>query len=157
MSKEIIWFIAPLCGLLSQIGGTWKKQFRRIGIPSLVTLTALLFCGWSWWLVALWVSMFSFTTLPFTLIGDSIHNNWFNWAWIAIYSLLMVASGIFSALAYGNLPLFLWSCLVAYIVIVPCFVLSNVKATARLFPWKYVEGITYMMMVYPICQVLSNS
>ena len=154
---ELIWLLCPLSGILSIIGGWKKKSVRRIGIPCLVTITALVFCGWSWYLPLLWVSIFAFTTLPFTLIGDSIPENWINWLWVVVYSALMPLTGIFSALAYGNLTLFLWACLVAYIVILPCFILSNVKATARLFTWKFVEGLTYMMMVYPICQVLTNS
>jgi len=138
-NHELIWFLVPLCSFLWMLGGTWKKQFRRIGVPTAITLASFLFLGWSWWWLALWPAYFVVTILPFTLIGDDIHENPLNWAWIwvagAILGIPAMVLGIVTHQVVLSVAL----------VAVPCLVqgvfgtLSNVKATRNYFRWKSVE------------------
>ena len=156
MSKEWVWFALPIIMLLSQLGGTFKKQYRRIGIPSLITLVALIFSGWSWWLGLVWVGIFIATTLPFTLIGDSIHSSWINWVWVWVWQGIICLSASALILAYGNASLYLYGSIMPFIVGGIVATLSNIKSKANFFPWKLCEAINWGFGLIPALLVISN-
>ena len=138
MNLELVWLICPIVGILSQLGGTFNKLYRRLGVPTVITLSALLFLGWSWWLPVLFLSIFGVTTLPFTLC-----NNWFQWVWIWIAGYLLGLPCVFisgwNGLIYALVP-----CLAQGI----CGSLSNIPVTAKYFTWKFCEYIIWAMMAY---------
>lgn len=150
MNRELVWLILPLVGLASQLGGTYNKLYRRWGVPSIITIAALLFLGFSWWLPVLFISIFSVSTLPFTFIGDSLQQHWFNWIWIWIAGYLL---GLPSVLLSGERGLYF--ALVPMAVQGICGTLSNVKATSKFFQWKFCEFIIWASMAY--CYALSIS
>lgn len=147
MNRELVWLMLPLVGLLSQLGGTYNKLYRRLGVPSVITLATWLFLGWSWWWPVLFLSVFAVATLPFTFKGSGLWDYWFNpiWIWILGYlyglpSILISSSGA----------------LYAFVPMVVCGVvgtLSNVRATSKYFPWKFCEFIIWAAMAY--CYALS--
>lgn len=140
-NRELVWFIVPLGGLYRMIGGTWNKAIGRFLAPALPVVAVLLLVGWSWWLPLIYGTYLLVKTLPFTLIGSSVHDNWFNWVWIWLLGLInglaCVTVGLSSGLLIASLFLSLVPC-VAYGV---CGTLSNVKSTARFFPWKLCEFV----------------
>lgn len=142
LDREWVWILlnAPVT-LLWQLGGTVKKQFRRIGVPLVITLAAWLFLGWSWWWLALAAAYFGVTTLPFTLIGDGVPEHWFNWIWIWILGALYGAPAIIIGIVTAQIILSLWLLLVPMVAVGVWGTLSNVKATAKYFTWKFCEGI----------------
>jgi len=155
MSNEVIWLTMPIVGILSQIGGTFLKQVRRIGIPTLMIVIALLFYGFNWLLIPTWLLIFGATTLPFTLKGDSIHEHWINWVWIPIWATLLTYSGILFSVIYGGITTFLFASILPVVVISTTCILSNVKVTAKYFPWKFCEAVTYMAAMYPSLLILT--
>ena len=156
MTKEMIWFALPVIALLSQLGGTFKKQYRRIGIPSLLTAVYLLYYGWSWWLPLLWLSAFLPTTMPFTLLGDGVPSHWFNWVWIWIWASMYTLCPITVCLMKGGWVGYLFSSILPIIVLGLMGTLSNVKATANLFPWKLVEGFGIGLAYAPALWALTQ-
>lgn len=142
MNMELVWIICPVVAFLSQMGGTFNKLYRRLGVPAIITLTATLFLGWSWWWPVLFLCVFGVATLPVTLIGDGIPSSWVNWVWLWVLGYLM---GIPCLLIYKYGYLYALISMVSFAVPVS---LSNIKATAHWFPWKFVEGFTWFMMAY---------
>ena len=153
---EYLWFALPLCGLLSQLGGTFKKQYRRLGIPTLLTLCFIYAQNFDLshflWLryILVWIWLFFCSTLPFTLIGDGIPKHWFNWIWVWILGLL---NGLIILVI--NIKLF-------YLMFIPFIIygvfisLSNIKYTARFFQWKFVEAMLYISVAYVVIQGLKG-
>jgi hypothetical protein len=150
MNSELAWLAMPLVGLLSQIGGTYNKLYRRIGVPSVITLVSFLLVGFQWWLPVLFILIFVVTTLPFTLKGDSLYSHWFNWVWIWILGYLL------------GLPSVLLGWKGALYSLVPCFTqgilgtISNIRGTAHLAQWKMVEGLVYIAMAYPYLELMTT-
>ena len=147
MNLELVWLICPIVALLSQLGGTYNKSYRRWGVPSVITIAALSFLGFSWWLPVLFLSIFVASTLPFTLIGDGLKASWLNWVWIWVAGYLL---GLPSLILdrHGWLYAFVPSVVQGVIG-----TLSNLKATEKSFPWKFCEGIIWFSMAY--CYALS--
>ena len=145
MDRELVWLILPVVGLLSQLGGTFNKIIRRLGVPTIITLAYLTFLGWSWWLPVLFIAVYGVATMPFTLVGEGLGASWINylWIWVSGYLLGLPCVLIAPTASQG----LLWA-------IVPCLVqgifgtLSNVKATAKYFPWKCVEFSVWASMAY---------
>jgi len=150
MNIELAWLTLPLVGLLSQIGGIKYKLFRRLGVPLVIAGVFFLLSGFSWRLPVLFIFMCLATRLPFTCIGDKLSSHWFNWAWIWIAGYLL------------GLPSILLSWRGALYALVPCVVqglfgtLSNIRATAKYFPWKLCEALFYMAMAYPYILIMTN-
>lgn len=153
---EQVWFALPVIMLLSQLGGWRNKLYRRIGIPITITITAIIAHGWTLWLIPNGIMIWCATILPFTLIGDNIDDNWFNYVWIVIWSLLLTISGILLSIPYQCVPLYLKSLLVAFPCIYGCAMLSNLKLSAKYFPWKFCEAICWGMAMYPSLIILST-
>jgi len=138
-NPELVWFIVPIGGLFRMIGGTWNKVVGRFLAPVLPVVAYLLLVGFSWWLVAIYLAYLLINTLPFTLVGDSVRDNWINWVWIWILGYL---NGI-AAMTIGiPLSLITTTIFLAFIPMVTYGIsgtLSNVKSTASYFPWKLCE------------------
>ena len=157
LTGEHIWFALPVVALLSQLGGTYKKQYRRIGIPAVMCLVAFLAHGWSWWLLLAFLSVFTVTTLPFTLIGDGIWENWLNVPWIIVWAFLLGFSGFpFVLMAGYGWSLFLFAQILSTLMIVTFCVLSNVRVVSKYFPWKLCEAIAWGMAMYPSLLLLQS-
>jgi len=139
----------PVCGLLSQIGGTWWKPARRIGVPITLCLTITL-AGISVpraILSAVFLGIAA--TLPFTL-GKGDIRKWWQFAWIFVAGYLL---GLPSALIHPS---------GALLALVPCLAqgilgtLSNLPATAKFFQWKMVEGISWIAVSVPYLLIASG-
>jgi hypothetical protein len=149
VNSELVWFICPTVGVLSMLGGLKYKLFRRVGVPLAITATTSLFLGWSWWWPVLFISIYAVTTLPFTLIGDSLDKSWVNWVYIWLAGYLL---GFPAVLINKNAWIYAF---------VPCVVqgvfgtLSNIKQSSKYAPWKFCEFIIWASMAY--CYALSIS
>ena len=148
MKSELLWLSLPIIGLLSQLGGTFNKLYRRIGIPTTLVILYLIAQTFDFshflWLryIIVWLWAFFCSTLPFTLIGNSIKEHWLNWIWVWVLGLLNGA-----IVLVLNYKLF-------YLILIPVLVygttitLSNIKVTAKYFQWKFVEFIIYVSVGY---------
>jgi len=143
VNREIAWFLLPIAGLLSQIGGTWWRPARRVCIPIALSLTLILveieaykaiLCG-----ISVWIAAF----FPFTLKGDDLKDHWYNWVWIWILGYFM---GLGSAWIHPSGFLF---ALVPAVVVGAFGSLSNVPGTSRFFPWKFCETVFWIAAMYP--------
>ena len=135
MNKEMVWLLVPLTALLSQLGGSdyAPKAFRRIGIPLLMALAVVVFKGWSWWIIPMALTQWGAFCLPFTLIGDGVPERAVNWAWLPLWGILICISPIWISTN-------VWVATGVLGAILGIFgALSNIKATAKYFPWKFVE------------------
>ena len=146
-ARELVYMQIPIAALLSQIGGTWNKLFRRIGIPTLFTISAIGFLGFHWPLLLLWPAFFGLASLPFTFKGDKISDYWFNWIWIIILGVLSWACSFPVVLAKMSMfpsyaILSAWT-LVGFSAV---GILSNIKATAKFFEWKLCEALFWGSM-----------
>jgi hypothetical protein len=151
LNSELCWLVLPLTALLSQIGGTWQKAFRRYGIPIAMVITYVLFAGWNWWLIPMALFQFGVYTLPVTLKGDSIKGNgWINWAWLPVKYILVACPPLFlqPELWFGSVLLGL---LMATMVI-----LSNMEGTAKYFQWKMIEAFHGMTPVIILCLAITT-
>lgn len=141
MNNEIVWVICPISSILWILGGTYKKQFRRLGFPVLMTTAAFLFLGWSWWWIGLFAAAFGVTLLPFTLKGDGVPGHWFNWVWIWIAGACLGLPSLIIGLQTYQFPLSL------LLLIVPCLAqglvgtFSNLAFSRKFFPWKFCESV----------------
>ena len=143
-NKEVAWFIVPIGGLYRMIGGTWNKAVGRFLTPALPVVPILLLGGWSFWLLLIYGVYLLAKTLPFTLIGGSIHDSFINWPWIWVLGFIngLCAMSLLPIVGMGE-----WLDPILYAVGFPmlaygiCGTLSNIKATAKYFPWKFCEFI----------------
>lgn len=141
MNKELVWLLLPIVGLLSQLGGTYNKLYRRVCVPLVITGFSSLLLGFTWWLPVLFISVFGVSTLPFTFKGSSLYDHWFNWIWIWIAGFLL---GIPSILIGGSI----FSCFIPCVVQGIVGTCSNLKFTAKYFQWKFCEFIIWASMAY---------
>jgi len=155
-ARELVYFQVPLAGLLSQIGGTWKKQFRRIGIPTMLTISTIGFLGWNWWWILIWPVYFGFSTLPFTL--PTMPENKprpIDYVWFFTLGILAWLCSIIFALAtnqiQGWLILSFWT-IIGYSI---PGVLSNIKGTASFFEWKLCEAFFWSSTLIQACCLIS--
>jgi hypothetical protein len=143
MDRELVYFSAPLNGLLWAAGGTWWKPFRRIGYPLITTLLVLLFFGFSWRVLAVPCLTFAVTTLPTTLKGDSVTSSWLNRAYVFFWGILLTAPSLL--LSMSLVPV------VVGLVIGVIVTLSNWEPTAKYFQWKWCEVLIGTLVMYPYC------
>jgi hypothetical protein len=153
MKLELVWFLLPLASMLWAAGGTWNKLFRRAGIPISVFLACLVFLGFSWWLPLITLPYFLVTILPFTLVDDSVPSHWVNWVWIWVWALLIGLASLGIGILTGFVGESLFSSLVMLIPAL-CCTLSNVRATAKYFPWKLCEATTGFFSVIPVATLI---
>jgi hypothetical protein len=148
LNKEMIWYLCPIVGILSMLGGQYNKLFRRLGVPLAISIAYILFIGWSWILIPLFLSIFIVTTLPFTLVGDGLDKSWVNYVWIWLAGYLL---GLPSALLHTS------GCILALItsfVMGILGTLSNWKYTEKYTPWKLCEFLIWSAMAYPYALII---
>ena len=146
-ARELAYMQVPIAALLSQIGGTWNKLFRRIAIPTLFTISSIGFLGFHWPILLLWPAFFGVASLPFTFKGDKLSDNWFNWIWVVIMGVLSWLASlpvVFIEPTVFTNYIFLgaWT-LVGFSLV---GILSNIKATAKFFEWKLCEALFWGSM-----------
>ena len=155
MNPEMAFLATAISSMLWMLGGTYNKLYRRAGIPTLLTLTAIYFLGWSWWWVLLFISYFASTTTPFTLRGDDLDDHWFNWVWIFIAGLLLGLPILIVGIVYSKILL---SCILALIpMVAQGFVgtLSNLDDTVEFFPWKLCEAVIGFSVAIPLALMIN--
>lgn len=135
MSLEMIWLLVPICGLLSQLGGSdyAPKAIRRFGIPLAMVVAILLFHGWTWWVLPMLLTQWGAYTLPFTLVGDSVPGKAINWLWLPIWGILLCVSSLW-------ITLLIWPGVLAVGLLVGLLgAASNLPWYSRWMQWKLVE------------------
>jgi len=148
-SKELIWIVALFAGILWQVGGTYNKNFRRIGVPLILALSAWIWLGFSWRLIAYFVSMLAITRLPFTFKDDSVHDHWYNWPYIWVAGYLLGLPALFystDALLYSLVPMFIQGILGT---------LSNLTFSRSYIQWKIVEGAIGIAVSVPLALIIT--
>ena len=151
MNTELVWFSIPIVMFLWQAGGTWNKIFRRILAPIFLMSVLFLFLGFKWYFLLFAPLLLAAASLPFTLIGDSVHDNWINWPWIWVHGYL---SGL-PIVAVGAFAGPFWECLLFALGTMAirgvCETMSNIKGTSKLFVWKLCEGMAGLAVSLPVC------
>jgi hypothetical protein len=150
MNFELVWFLSPICAILYQLGGTYNKLIRRVGIPSVITLASIFVKGWAWSDLLLWPAIFGVLSLPFT-IGKGDVRKWYQFAWIWVLGYLLGAPCFLISFSPSSFYFALFPCVMLGIT----GTLSNIPKTASLFPWKFVEGITGFFMATSYCLALN--
>ena len=150
MNTELCWLLLPIAGLLSQLGGTWNKAFRRYGIPLAVVITLGIFMGWRAIYILTAVHLWGAYCLPITKFGDNIPDDWRNWLWIPFLCIFMCSSVL-----WLNWQHYWPSCLVCGVLLSLLMILSNIQETAKYFPWKMVEFFEGVLSVIPICYLIT--
>lgn len=147
MKLEMIWLLVPLCGLLSQLGGSdyAPKAVRRYGIPILMALAVWYFKGFMWNIIPMAITQWAAFCLPFTLIGDGVPKHAVNWLWLPVWGVLICCSGLWINIAVWPATLILGAILGMF------GALSNIKATAKWFQWKYVEFVEGCVPAIALC------
>lgn len=135
MTQEMVWLSVPIAALLSQLGGSdfAPKIVRRLGIALLMGAVAWYLHGFMWQVGAIVLLQYGAFTLPFTLIGDGVPDSAWNWAWIPVWAGLICSQSLWVSLD-------VWPVVIAAsLVLAAVCALSNVKITAKWFPWKFCE------------------
>jgi hypothetical protein len=150
MTQELCWLIVPVCGLLSQMGGTWNKAFRRYGIPILMAVTWCVFMGFDWRVLLMALLQWGAYCLPITLKGDSVNGNGLlNWLWLPVLGILICSSPLV-------MDTVAWPATVIFGLTYGIFcALSNTPATAKWFQWKFVELFSGMFPAAVLCFTLT--
>lgn len=150
LNPEWIWVVAFVVAVLWAIGGTGFKWVRRYVVPVIFLITSWYWLGFSLGVILFPLSLALLARLPFTLIGDSIHEHWLNWLWIPIVLYLIGVPA-----AWIDLAAFKYA-LVTLFFSAPLAVLSNIKLTREIFPWKLVEGVIGIALTYPIARIITG-
>jgi len=137
--NEVVWFMVPVLALFRMIGGTWNKAIGRFLPPIVIAGAYLIFIGWSWWILAILAAYLLLATLPVSLIGNGVNDHWFNWVWMWILGLLNGLACVTLGIPLALVATSLFLSLVPMVVYGTSFTFSNIKATAKYFPWKMCE------------------
>lgn len=145
MELEYCWFVLGLTGLLSQLGGTFWKSWRREFIALSLAVTWVIFQGFTWWILLYVILQDAAFRMPFTLHGNSIHANGLNLVWLPIWAVFICGSPLL-------LNWSIWPAVLVLSLILALFgVLSNIKATERFFQWKLVEFFIGVLPAIAMC------
>ena len=154
--REAIWFLLPIAGILRMVGGTWKKAIGRFLPPMLVGLAFYFFVGLSWWILPI-VGAYTLTkTLPVSLIGDGVSDSWMNYLWFPILGFINGIACLTIAIPLGLIGTALFATLVPTVIYGLCITLSNVKATSKVFPWKFCEFMMGASALYPAALLIER-
>lgn len=153
--NEIVWFLVPFGGLCRMIGGTWKKAVGRFLPPIAVGLAYWAFVGFNWLWIPIAVGVYMLVkTLPFTLKGDSVHESWINWVWIWVLGFLNGIVCLSLAIPLSAIWTGVFLALVPMVGYGMCGTLSNVKSTAKYFPWKMCEFVFGSSAMIPVAMLI---
>lgn len=133
MEREYCWFLLGICGLLSQLGGTFWKSYRREFIALAMGVAWCVFQGFTWNIFLFIIAQDIAFRLPFTLKGDGVPGNALNWLWLPLWGILICSPVLI-------LNWHVWpATAILGLILALMGALSNIKATARYFQWKFVE------------------
>ena len=149
MNKELAWMLLGPIGLLSQFGGTWWKSYRRHIIPVMSVAWAWFFVGFFKEYIPMAIHLALGFTNPITKFGDSIPNDWRNWLWLPFWGVFVCSSALWLNWHYWPV------CLICGLLLATLVALSNIKATARWFPWKMVELFEGILPIMPLCYFIT--
>jgi len=150
MKLELVWMMLPLTGVLSQIGGYCWKAARRYGIPVVALVFVGITLGVDFLCFIMAVHLWASYCLPVTLFGDSIPGDWRNWLWLPVWGVFMCSSVLWLNWLYWPVVL-ICGLLMALLV-----VLSNIKATAKWFQWKFCELGQGLFPLMPLCYLITQ-
>jgi hypothetical protein len=153
--KEIAWFLLGIVGIQWQVGGTWQKLARRVVAVLSICACCFFYSGFSWWLLLSLACYFGYASLPFTLIGNSVHDSWINWVWIWVSAALAGACAITVGLMTNQVLLASLLAIIPFVGLGTVWTLSNIKQTAKAFPWKLCEFLCGVLISVPVCYLLS--
>jgi hypothetical protein len=119
-----------------------------------MVLTAIIAHGWSWWYLCAFAMIYLVTTLPFTLIGDSVPDFSINYYWVVLWSFFLGFSGFPFVIVCGGWKIFLLAHILTVAVVSSVCLASNNKTFAYFFPWKFCEAIAWAMAMYPSLLIL---
>lgn len=149
MKTEYCWFLLGITGLLSQLGGTCCKSYRREFVSLAMAGTWIMFQGFTWNVLLFAVSQDIAFRMPFTKFGDSIPNDWRNWLWLPLW-------GVFICGQVLILNWHVWpATMICGALLALLGVLSNIKATARFFQWKMVEMAEGLLPAVVLCYAIT--
>jgi len=150
MNNEMCWLVLPIVGLLSQLGGTFWKGYKRFIIPIVAVATAWMFIGHFYYgfipmMLHLWLGF----TLPITLKGNSIPEYTINKLWIPLWAIFLCSSALWLNTIYWLVAV-ICGLLLAILVF-----LSNMPKTAKYFQWKGVELFEGIFSLIPLMYVIT--
>ena len=150
LSTEMCWLVLPIVGLLSQLGGTFWKGYKRFIIPIVAVVTAWLFIGHFYWgFIPMALHLWGAFCLPVTLKGDSIPKHLVNQLYLPIWGILLCSSALWLNIHYWLVAV-ICGLLLAILVF-----LSNMPKTAKYFQWKYCEMFIGMLPLIPLMYVIT--
>ncbi len=150
MKKELAWLLCPILAIANQLSGTWGSPWGWASILAIAVFLQLYGKLRTWQgyttLALFWVLQ----TLPITLGGDSVVASWYSllWVWLLGY-----IQGLWFAICNRRTFLYALFPMVLYGVWIT---LSNVSATANLFPWKFCEGIMGFALGIPFALAIGD-
>ena len=124
----------PACSYLWRLGGSRNKDYRRYGIPILLTIIGLL-AHFSIWIILAGVLHHLILRLPFTLKGNDIDDDDINWFWVMPWAGLISFPAFLHS--FNGWVFSAW--LVATVVISAFAYLSNFDETRGIIKWNTCE------------------
>lgn len=150
MNNELCWLVLPVAGLLSQMGGTWWKAWRRYFIPIIAFATLWIFTGnFYWGAIFMTLHLYGAFCLPITKFGDSIPDDWRNQIWLPIWGILLCSSILWLHLGYWLI------CITSGLLLAILVLLSNTPKLAKYFQWKFVEFFEGFLPLIPLCYFIT--
>ena len=154
VALELVWFLLPVTALLWQVGGTWKKQFRRLLIPCVFAFTLSYYLGITFWWVITAIAYFAIFALPITLIGKDVHKHWFNWVWFWIYGFILGLPAVIPGIYTNHFAMSLWLTLIPTVLGGMSITASNINSMKDVVVWKLVEAFMGIVVAMPICYLI---
>ena len=146
--QKMNWILIPVCSFLYRYGGYKNKDWRRLGIPIVLT-SAIMLKDFSLWYFLILAAYGVILRLPFTIVGEDIDDSILNWLWIPFWSILLPSPVLFIP---NNA---VWPNILASFVIAVFALLSNLKRTRYTFTWDKCEVVFGAMIALPLAGNLS--
>lgn len=136
--------IIALSAILNRLGGSKNKNYRRWGLGVLFFLLAIM-KGLPIGVCALCLPASHILRLPISRTDDDINTKG-DFAWVYVVSLLWTITIL--PFYIGDLESYLSSALVFSLVVGSSICLSNIKQTADIFKWEFVECLYGALLGY---------
>jgi len=155
--RELVWFMLPVAGLFRMIAGTWLKAVNKFLGPLLPAMAFGFFIGWSWWVPVIYATylIIKMTTPP-SLIGDGVKDSKWNFLWFWVIGYINGIGAISLGISTGHVHCALAFSLVPWLVYGICMTFSNIKVTAKYFPWKFVEFLLGASALVPAAMLIDH-
>lgn len=134
---DALYTLIPICGALWALGGSGMKILRRLGVPFIISLSALSI-GIQWYWSFLCMVLFVFASLPY---GSKIKEKIgvFYWPYLVLVGFLWGASLVGLAIASHEWTTWLLWSAICGLGFMGLTALSQWKKTANIVVWKFVE------------------